>query len=126
MGIKYRTLEKHANQVFVRDFEGTVTVDDIIESWNGLLTSGRIDKTTRGVVNNLTACQLDMNMDSFQKLIGFLKSKEELKKLKLAVVCNNPEAIIFPTMGEMKEKSLKIKPFSYEQNALEWIVGKLD
>ena len=63
-----------------------------------------------------------MDMESFKTLINYLKTKDDLRKLKLAVICDQPKTIIFPLMGELQEHALQIKTFTTEDAATDWIV----
>jgi hypothetical protein len=50
-----------------------------------------------------------------------LKSVPEIRNLKLGVVCDKPENIVFPMMAESKKIELKIKAFSTIDVATNWI-----
>ena len=63
-----------------------------------------------------------MDMQSFDILISYLKKQDYLSKIKLAVICDNPRTIIFPTLGERQEQELQIKPFSTMEAAVDWIL----
>lgn len=123
MSIIYKNHVTYPKHIYVRDFLGKVDIPEIIRSWEFLLNNNLITPDTKGIINNLSECQLDMNLNSFQSLMEYLKSRNQFNKLKLAVICNDPRTIVFPTLGELQEKSLKIKPFTSEIAAVEWIMG---
>lgn len=122
MGIAYQNHNTFPKNIYIRDFKGTVDVQEIIRSWEFLLNNHLINNDTKGIINNLTKCKLDMDMNSFQTLMGYLNDHEQFNHLKLAVICNDPRIIVFPTLGEVQEKSLKIKPFASENAAVAWIM----
>ena len=122
MEISFYKHDTYPDKILVRDFFGKVDVETIIESWNYLLDNELLTQSHVGVINNLLGCELQMNFDSFQTLLNFLKSKRIFRKLRLAVICHNPENIVFPTIGEFEEKELKIKPFTTEDSAINWIL----
>jgi len=122
MGIAYNKHKTYPQNIYIRDFSGKVDVHEIIHSWQFLLNNDLLNSETKGVINNLTDCQLDMDMGSFHVLMDFLKKYEQLHKIKLAVICNDPHTIVFPTLGEMQERSLRIKPFASEDPAVKWIM----
>lgn len=64
-----------------------------------------------------------MNLESFKTVLAFLKSQPLLKSIKIAVVTDNPDIIIFPILGEDQVKELKIKPFSSVNAATKWILS---
>lgn len=122
MGIAYLNHKSYPKNIYIRHFKGKVDVNEIIESWEFLLNNHLIHENTKGVINDLSECILNMDMTSFQSLINYLKEHAELRKVKLAVVCNDPRTIVFPTLGEVQERALKIKPFATEKAAVEWIM----
>lgn len=63
-----------------------------------------------------------MNMESLDDLMAYLKSQTFLKGVKLAVIAENPEIIVFPVLGEKYERKLKIKAFSNVEAATDWII----
>jgi len=125
MGIKFKNHDQYPDAILVRDFIGEVGVHQIIESWEYLIGKNLIKDSTRGVINNLLGCDLCMDMNSFRTLISFLKKQEHLAKIKLAVICDKPETIVFPALGEKKETELQIKPFSTMDAAVSWVMDDL-
>lgn len=125
MSINYENHKNYPNYILVRNFTGKINVQEIIKSWDYLLENQLITPQIRGVINNLMCCELEMSMDSFSILTDYLKTKDDLRRLKLAVVCDNPEIIVFPLLGELKQTVLNIKPFSTEAAAVKWIVKDL-
>jgi len=121
MAIEYKNFIYHSEAILIRKFCGKVTVDDIIASWEYLLSNNLIKKELKGVINNLFECDLEMDLDSFDTLITYLLAHPEFSDLKLAVVCDSPKKIIFPMMGENQVTELKIKPFSTVEAAINWI-----
>jgi hypothetical protein len=121
MSIVYRKHKDFPDEILIRDFVGKVNVDEIIDSWDDLLQNGKLDNKLRGVVNVLDGCDLEMNMNTFEKLMGYLKAHSVFKTIKLAVVCDCPQNIVFPSMGEYLMKDLSIKPFSSLTFAVNWI-----
>ncbi|MGE0076587.1 MAG: hypothetical protein AB7S48_01880 [Bacteroidales bacterium] len=122
MSIRYKGHEQYPDSILIREFTGKVDVHEIIKSWDYLLNNQLITPKTKGVINNLGNCELNMSMEDFAALMDYLKSHPNLKRLKLAVICDNPKIIIFPIMGEFKQKDLTIKPFTTEKAAVSWIV----
>lgn len=125
MSINYRKHEMYPESILIRDFEGKVSVHEIIESWENIIENKLIKDSTTGIINNLSGCDLNMNMTSFSKLISYLKKHEIFSRIKLAVVCDKPGTIIFPILGERKERDLKIKPFSTMEAAVDWVLTGL-
>ncbi|MFB6340344.1 hypothetical protein ACE1ET_01410 [Saccharicrinis sp. FJH62] len=121
MSIHYDQQNYPSGTVLIRDFEGNIEVQDIIESWKFLLTNNMLDENVLGVINNICACNLKMDINSFQYLIAYLKTEAAFKRIRLAVICEDPKKIIFPSMGEFIE-NLQIKPFTTYDAAIDWIL----
>ena len=122
MSIYYRNHEEYPELILIRDFTGKVGVEDIIESWEYIVSNDLIKDTTIGVINNLSGCELQMDMDGFKTLMVFLRKQEYLKRIKLAVLCDTPDIIVFPALAEKKEHELRIKPFSTMDAAESWLL----
>ncbi|MFC0875838.1 hypothetical protein ACE01N_04550 [Saccharicrinis sp. FJH2] len=121
MSIHYEQQNYPSGTILIRDFEGNVEVEDIIESWKFLLTNNMLGENVLGVINNICACNLRMDMNSFQYLIAYLKTEDAFKRIRLAVICEDPKKIIFPSMGEFIQ-DLQIKPFTTYDAAVDWII----
>jgi hypothetical protein len=121
MSIEYVKHNLYPESILIRNFIGKVDVNNIIDSWEYLNKNKLIDKNIKGIINNLTGCELIMDMESFKILIAYMKKEDYIKKIKLAVISNNPETIVFPFLGENQESGLKIKPFSTMEAAVDWI-----
>ena len=123
MNILHKKHEKYPETVLVRNFSGLVDVQEIIDSWKSLEENNLISNKTRGVINILTDCELNMGISGFNELMNYLKENQKLKCLKLAVVCTDPKTIVFPVLAETYETEIKIKPFSSENAAINWILN---
>jgi len=122
MAISYIKHDVFPENILIRKFYNTVSAEDIIESWKYLCDNNLISKNIKGVINDLEDCELNMNMESFSKVLIYMKQTRELKKIKLAVITNIPKQIIFPSYGELQEKALMIRPFSSMNAAVNWIM----
>jgi hypothetical protein len=119
---EYKTLVFKSGIILVRKFHGPIEVPEIISSWKYLLENKMLGDEHIGVINDLCDCKLIMDEDCFRELIGYLKNNPVFQKLKLAVICDTPEKIVFPSIGEHSVKELHIKPFSTLDAAIDWIL----
>ena len=126
MSILYKHHDKYPESILIRDFTGNVTIDDIIGSWDYLIENNIIKPTIKGVINNISGCVLHMDMDGFSMLMNYLKKNEVLRRIKLAVVCDSPKMIVFPTLAEVEETELRVKPFTTEEAAVYWIMNSFN
>lgn len=122
MSIQFRNHPDYPESILIRDLIGDVGVTEIIDSWENLIAGNFLKPGIRGVMNDLTECNLQLSSTSFTTLTDYLKSKAVFRGLKLAVICDCLKNIVFPTMGENFVSELKIRPFSTLQAAVNWIL----
>ena len=122
MSIVFKKDENFSDSILVRKFTERVEVKDIIGSWEYLKEQNMLTDSVKGVINDITDCELNMNMERFKTLIGYLKKHEIFKKIKLAVIVDDPRKIVFPVYGGLKESELNIRPFTTMDAAEEWIM----
>jgi hypothetical protein len=122
MSIFYEKHVLYPESILIRNFIGKVSLKDIIDSWEYLHVNNLIDNKVKGVINNLSGCELIMDMENFKTLIDYLKKQDYIKEIKLAVITDTPKTMIFPFLGEEQERELKIKPFSTMEAAVNWIL----
>lgn len=118
---EYNSMTFESGLVLIRKFHGKVNVTEIISSWEYLINNKMLTDKHIGVINNLIDCNLEMDKDCFIQLIEYLKKNPIFFKIKLAVICDTPEKIVFPKLGEHTIKELRIKPFSTFNAAVNWL-----
>ena len=107
-----------------RKFKGSLTIEDIIESWEFIIESKLKMQKFDGIINDFSNADLKMNINDLEKLLNLFKQNFEIfRDLKLAVVMTSPENIVFPVLAE-KESPFKIKAFSTFKAAEEWMHKK--
>jgi len=122
MNVIYKNHELYPESILIRKFIGKTNDSDIINSWEYLIKNLLIDKKIKGVVTNLLECDLSLNMESFNTVLDYMNNQECIKGIKCAVVTNNPKTIVFPFLGEKRNRDLKIKPFSTIEAAVNWML----
>ena len=121
--IEYEIFNYSGENILIRKFHNNVKVEDIIESWKYLIENDILSNKDKGVINDLCDACLNLTMETFEVLINYLKNNSLLSKIKLAVICNSPDIIVFPMLGNMEHKELHIKPFTTYAAAAEWIIN---
>ena len=122
MNIVHKNYNLFPENILVRDFIGKVSIEDIVKSWEIIIENKMLTPTIKGVINDLIGCELNMDMNGFKTVIEYLKTHNEFKGLKLAVVCDSPGKLIFPMLGEHRYTDIQIKPFSSVDAAKNWII----
>ena len=107
--------------VIMRRFSGEVCFEDMIESWNRLLTSYPNLKQYKGILTNFLEADIKHEDNNLNGIVEFLKGYlDQLKDLKIAIVMDTPMVTNTIIVGQ-RVKSLQIKPFSTVEAALKWI-----
>ena len=68
MSIFYEKHVLYPESILIRNFIGKVSLKDIIDSWEYLHVNNLIDNKVKGVINNLSGCELIMDMENFKTL----------------------------------------------------------
>ena len=121
-------LKKHdlyPELILIRDFSGTVNAKELIDSWNIIIENNANNKKLKGIINDLTNCELQLDLDGFTTVMEFMNKQEFLKKIKIAVLSESSNQIVFPFLAQKNEKQLNIKPFSTMDAATNWIIINL-
>jgi hypothetical protein len=100
MSIVYEKHNLYPESILIRRFIGKVSIEDIINSWEYLNKNKLINDKIKGVINNLSCCELIFDMENFNDLLNYLNKHDYIKKIKLAVISDSPKTIIFPFIGE--------------------------
>lgn len=122
MSIEHPKKHLYPDSVILRKFEGKVSADEIMQSWQDLEADNRFTNDIQGVLNDLEDCELTMDIKGFKRLMSLMLKKDYIHNIRIAVVTNSTRNIIFPTLGETQFRDLKIKPFSTIQAAVDWIL----
>jgi len=109
------------NGVIIRRFSGEVCFEDMMESWDKLLTTYTNLTDYKGILTNFLNAEIKHEDRNLNVLVEFLKGYlDQLKDLKIAIVMNTPMVTNTIIMSQ-RLKSLQIKPFSTIEAAMEWI-----
>lgn len=108
------------HEIIRRKFTGEVTVDDVMDSFVFIINNGMIHPGCVGILTDLTDTTLSFSMEAFKNLVVFIKSSPKLSGLRIAVIVDTAEKIVFPMMAS-SDPGLKVQPFSTEKAALQWM-----
>lgn len=122
-GVNTKYIDCNSKRILVRTFHGEVTFADIISSWDSCINNNYINDDVIGVISDFNDGSLMSSFSDvgFEKIIAYIKTNKTFNKLKLAVIIDSPEKIVFPIIGQEKLPERQIKPFSTEKAAVEWI-----
>jgi len=120
--IRYFYERFDAKEIIYREFIGDMTVDEIIASFNYLISENKISAQCIGIITDTTHSNLKFSLLEFSKIPLFLLRTKKIRRLKLAVIVNTPKKTIFPVLAGKKVPFLKICPFSEKESAFAWIL----
>lgn len=108
-------------EIIIRELKGEISATEMIDSFKFLIDY-KITKDCVGILTDTSGAKFRFSIRQFSKIILFLKRSKKLKTLKLAIIVNTPDKIIFPMIAGKKIPFLKIRPFSGEKAALKWML----
>jgi len=108
--------------ILIRNFHGTVQFSEIMESWIELIGHQKITDEIKGILNDFTGAELQMNINNLDQLMStFMQYPDIFERIKLAVLMDTPKKIVLPILAEQKYPQFRIKAFSTYEAAIEWI-----
>lgn len=109
------------NQVIFRRFSGEVCIDDMLQSWREILTRYDDLGSFKGIVTSFLEADIQIEDNNLNIVVEYLKEYlDQIKGMKVAIVMDTPIVTNTIIMNQ-KMMHLHIKPFSTEEEALEWI-----
>ena len=118
--VSYDLIANKGSQIIVRKFSGEIHVEDILQSFR-YIHEHLLNDQIIGIVTDFNDCIMSLSMLDLQQVIQYIKKTSEYHGIKLAVVVDTPDKIVFPLMAQAKTQEAIIKPFSTIDSALNWI-----
>jgi len=119
--IKYIVEDYDKGNVVIRIFNKSMSKKDIIGSFDYMFKNNMLNNDTIGLITDTSNSDLELDISDLEKMTSFISENELLSKIKIAVVGNSPEKILFPTLANFTIGDLLI-PFSSIELAREWIL----
>lgn len=110
-------------KTLIRTFKGTVTMSDVIASWEHLIFKNRIPADTNGVISDFRDAELKPVIDEIklmEKLVS--ENKNVFEDLVLIQVMKN-KAIALPMLFKHHFPEKIVKTFSTIEAAIGWMKG---
>lgn len=109
------------NKVLIKAFEGTVYMDDVIESWRTDMENKRVTIELKAVITDFKRVNNKANISELNKITDFYKEHFEIfKDMKLAVVIDSPPGVAMLYLFEKKNDEFKHRAFTTIDAAMEW------
>jgi hypothetical protein len=110
--------------IVIRIFKREMTKRDIVESFNHMISTGMLSKDSIGLITDINNSTLELDMEDLEKMIVYISNDEILSNIKIAVVGNCPNKILFPTLANFKLGD-KFLPFGSIEDAKDWITDNI-
>ena len=107
--------------IVIRVFREEITKQDIVESFNHMINTKMLNADCIGLINDISDSILMLDMGDLEKMVSFISNNKILSGIKIAVVGNSPNKILFPTLANFKLGDMLL-PFSNIEVAKEWII----
>lgn len=109
------------HEYILRIFKGTVKVEDVFDSFEYIVSSKMISPLCKGILTDFRDCTLDFEKLKFKNLIEYVRGSSALKGVRIAVVVDTSQNIVFPMIAS-NEKGMVVQPFSTIEAAQKWII----
>ena len=120
--VKYSSIDTDRGNIVIREFSGTMSKTDIVESFKHMINNELLTEHSRGLITNISSSIIDIDMEDLEKMVDFISTNNILSNIKLAVVANTPERTLFPTLVNFKIGDMLI-PFSSMEAAENWVTS---
>ncbi|WP_075591205.1 hypothetical protein [Labilibacter marinus] len=108
-------------RILVREFAGSVIMEDVIDAWKQDISSGIVNTQLKGVVTDFTNCKNNATMSELSQISDFYKSHFDIfRHFKHGVVLDSPGVAIL-LMFENNYADIKHKAFCTNEAAMEWV-----
>lgn len=119
--INYSYERIDGKEIIIRELKGDISATEIIDSFKYIIEH-KITNDCVGIITETSEAQFRFSIREFGRILHFLKLTKKIKSLKLAIIVNTPNKIIFPMIAGKKIPFLQIRPFSGKEAALTWMV----
>lgn len=122
--MKIETTYKPDEKIFYKKYEGKISVEDVILSWEKSIENREIPEETDGFILDYTDAEMDFGFDKYSRIPQFYRSNlATFGNKPIAIVVTTPENTIFPYLISMEDSGYRSRPFSSIAAARRWILG---
>ncbi len=123
MTSKFKFENDDANGIFYKHFYGTITVEDIIKSWDVAIRDHLIPQGTKRFIVNFLNGHAAYKAESSELLENYYQNHPEIfKGIRIAIVTIIPEDIIVPMLMKRDRGLFCLAPFSTIEAAVDWVL----
>ncbi len=114
-----------SEDVLIRTFYTSVTMSEMIASWEEIISKNMLNEETKGVLSDFRQCKIEMEVSDLIRFGRFMKTHEAFfSGIKVAEVIDSPQ-IALPIIFKGRFNIAQLEVFSTKEKALDWICVKL-
>ncbi len=122
MSDKFKIVYDEQLKILYKNYNGNISIDDIIASWDKIIKNNMIPKTTKGFILDYTKAKLDVPVKDYAKIPEYYKSKLSVfGGLKFAILTQTKEDVIVPSLVQLKDDGYLSRPFYTRKAAIAWV-----
>ena len=120
--IKYRFDE--STGIMYKYYSGTITLNDIISSWDDAISEKIIPENTKGFILDYTKANFDIEVDKASEVANYYRRHLDIfRSKKIAIITQTPSDIVIPIMVEKKDSGYSSHPFYTLEAAIDWVLS---
>jgi len=113
-----------ANGIMYKLYFGSISIEDIISSWEYAFVNNLITKETKGFILDYRHATFNMQVERYTDIADFYKKNIHVfRNHKFGILTNNPQNVVIPMLVETKDDGYFSKPFSTLEAALQWVLS---
>lgn len=111
--------------IFYKTHFGKTKLDDIVSSWHHAFSENLIPKEVNGFILDYRQASFDLPDQSYLGIPSFYREHLDVfGGLRIAIITTNPEDVVFPYLIAERDEGYESRPFSTEEAAIFWVLGK--
>ncbi len=116
----YNYDEEH--KVLIKNYYGTITLEDIINSWRFAFENDLIIKGCKGCILDYRNAEMNIEAKVSKQISSFYRENiSYFKNQKIAILTNKPHDTMVSMLFRREDIGYESRPFSTFKAALDWI-----
>lgn len=111
------------NHVLIKQYNGIISIEDMIQTWIGAFLNGYFDKPIKGIVIDFRCAYFSFPLLECYRISNFFhKNLQYFGGLKIALIADTPGSIIYPFRIQSNDNGYTTHPFTTFEGAMHWIL----
>lgn len=111
-------------KVLFKYYYGTISLDDIRESWEHAFTSHLIPHGTKAFILDYREATFDLHIRDTHGIAAFYRDNiKHFQDARIAIITERPDQVVIPTLVEQLDDGYSSRPFFTMEAALAWVTS---